>query len=154
VGARSFTSAAAATTSSSVGSAKVLVKIGSGGEWLFPVDVEALMAMDGMALLEALAGSPRFRNDLKDVPLGQCKVFLLQQGVAGAKPTAAEEAGAIQLRSAFTIGEALLAAGGTGVKVAGHRCGNFFLRVHLPGSSQPPGERRPSAPLLPVARSP
>jgi hypothetical protein len=91
-----------------------------------------------MALLEALADSKRFRNDMKDVKLGQCKVFLLRR-VAGKKPTADEEADTVVLEEADTISEALQAAGGTGGLLAGATTGNVFIRVRLPGA-QPMGE--------------
>ncbi len=87
------------------------------------------------ALLEALAGSIRFRNDLKDTPLGQCKVCVLR-GVAGKKPTAKEEAGAIEVEGADTIGEALQAARQE-VEAAGHTlpaADKIFVRVRLPGA--------------------
>lgn len=158
VGARSFTSAAAAMASSSIGSAKVLVKIGSGEDSLFPVPHDTpLDSMDRMALLKALAKDDGFHNDLKDVALGQCKVMLLRR-VAGKKPTAAEEVDTVALEEADTIGEALQAVCGSGGPPT---AGKVFIRVRLPGarvaadgedatSPTPPLRSRPRA--LPYAR--
>ncbi len=81
--------------------------------------------MDRMALLEALAQSPRFANDLKGEPLGKCKVFVLHS-VAGSVPTAADEAPSNmrELVGTSAVGE-LLPPNYSGV---------VFVRVRLPSS--------------------
>jgi hypothetical protein len=115
---------------------KVLVKIGSGEDSDWDIPAAALLRQTRMALLEALVDSKRFHNKLKGVALDDCKVSLLR-GV-GLEPTAAEEAGAIELRSALSMVEALQAAGGL---QAGQPAGDtLFIRVRLPGAPPPSGE--------------
>jgi hypothetical protein len=98
-----------------------------------------------MALLKALRGDEGFHNKLKDVALDDCKVFLLR-GVAGKKPTTADEEGTIELEGADTISEALQAAS---EKQAGQPAGDkLFIRVRLPSTApRARGEWSGGAPL-------
>jgi hypothetical protein len=79
----------------------VLVKVGAGEyrEWWRDKDV---LQMSATAILDELATSRIFPNDLKDVPLGQVQVWVLPCAL-GEEPSAADEKAAIKLRGSKPI---------------------------------------------------
>jgi hypothetical protein len=78
--------------------------------------------MDRVAFVDHLAASSTFTVTFSGIPRDNCRVFLLRK-VSGDEPTAAEEADALELRSASTFGA--LAA------LADPSSSAYFVRVRV-----------------------
>jgi hypothetical protein len=117
----------------------VLVKVGTGeySPLELPID-----NMNRTAILDALATSRIFANDLKDVPLGQVKVWVLP-GAVGSEPTPDEEKAAKVLKGSETIADIIKGADKKGID----NVSKLVLRVSLPESGMS-SHQASSVPLL------
>ena len=112
--------------------ALALVKLGEKKRY-YAFEHADLRGMHAMALLKALAKDEGFAASLKDKELDDCAVLVIKSAQEEA-PTAAEEASAVELSGARTIGSV---ASGAAM---------LFIRVDLPAT--PSGSCRCSPPVL------
>jgi hypothetical protein len=115
----------------------VLVKVGTGEYRRLSLDGDVLK-MDSTAVLDALATSRIFANDLKDVPLGQVKVLVLP-AFTGKVPTPDDEKSAKLLEGDAEIASIPVEA--QAVKDA-TTVSKVVVRVMLPSTIIRPGELR------------
>lgn len=115
---------------------KIFFKVGDGREYLRFRDATwaALKDMDMGELLEALAGSKIFGNELKDVKLSGCIVAILKGALPADRrvPIAADEAAhnVVMTRGPLALVDTVAEGNCTG--------NQLFIRVHLPGDAGAP----------------
>ena len=112
-----------------LGSGAVLVKFGDGQDTDIDIPTKDLWAMRRGRFLDALAASSSFGASFSGVPHDKCRVFVLRK-VAGDEPTAAEEADALELRGAKSLGELLA--------LADPSSSAYFVRVRVEAPPPPP----------------
>jgi hypothetical protein len=126
---RTVFSSTAETTSSGL-PLEAVVRV-NGGQWN-PFVVPRSGAATRGTLLEALVNSKLFGVKLRDVALDECKTLVLQSGATGKKPTAEEEASAVELEGAETLEQLVTNANITPTN------GQLWIRVLLPTAVFPP----------------